>query len=62
MTLIFFKVTTSHKCYANHDDLPGRVNGLYVTNFKNMVRKCANEADATFASFQGHWRFPNAEV
>ena len=25
MTLIFFKVTTSHKFYAKHDDLPGRV-------------------------------------
>ena len=31
MTLIFFKVTTSHKFYANHADLPGRVNGIYVT-------------------------------
>ena len=54
MTLIFFKVTTSHNFYAKHDDLPGRVNGLYVTIFKNLVRKSANEADTTFASFQGH--------
>ena len=37
MTLIFFKVTTSHKFYAKYDDLPGRVNGLYVTIFKNLV-------------------------
>ena len=62
MTLIFFKVTTSHKFYAKHDDLPGRVNGLYVTILKNLVRKCANEADTIFASFQGHYRFPNDEV
>ena len=47
MTLIFFKVTTSHKFYAKHDDLPGPVNGLYVTIFKNLVRKCANEADTS---------------
>ena len=40
--------------YAKHDDLPGRVNGLYVTIFKNLDRKCANEADKTFTSFQSH--------
>ena len=38
MTLIFFKVTTSHKFYVKHDDLPGRVNGLYVTICKNLVK------------------------
>ena len=54
VTLIFFKVTTRPKFYAKHDDLAGRVNGLYVTIFKNLVRKCANEADTTFTSFQGH--------
>ena len=46
--------TRSHKFYAKHDDLLGRVKGLYVTIFKNLIRKCANEADTTFASFQGH--------
>ena len=45
MTLIFFKVTTSHNFYAKYGDLPGHVNGLYVTISKNLVRKCANEAD-----------------
>ena len=54
VTFTFFKVTTSHKFYAKYDDLPGRVNGLYVTISKNLVRKYANEADTTFASFQGH--------